>query len=183
MTFISLKTAKRELKLDAVDDFTNRRVRKMQVAFNALRDRHSFISRYPLKTVPVLEEVLDKKGKPTGQVRDTGEVRTETAAEWEIRIIQTVGKEQAKHEDETQEEYVARLFKFEVRDHLSEYCFEFINELCGIFSIELLTEEEFDDLSLERCREFCEKCLKAGAVQDRDELFFRGRLDIERAAD
>jgi len=140
----------------------NKQVDQICLALNKVKNSHNVFIKYPLQEVPVKDE----------NGIETGEFRKETHDEWRIRILNKINDSLERLPNESDLDYDRRLIKQNLENHISVLCFEFINEILALFSLPPLPQEEFDEGSVEDCRNFCYDVLATIGIKDPDGTFF-----------
>ena len=178
---IELKFAGKEYSID-VDQVTVRRVKALYKALNEIKDRHNPFKKYPKIEVPDTKKVKDAKGVEIDE--PTGSMREEKHEEWRHRVLLSIAGQYSKKDDESEEDFDRRIVRLNLDDHLANLSSQFFNEVCKIFGMPEVTEEQWDDVPLDKARAYCFDVLAIADINDPDGLFFPRKRSsvVERAA-
>jgi hypothetical protein len=161
-----------------VDQVRGRDSKALYLALNEIKSKHDYSYLYPPIRLPDLDEEgkqkLDKDGKELQ--------RLETEPEWQLRVMKEILKNYDKEEGESDDDFLARIKRLNLTDHFSTIAYEFTQKVCEIFKREPISEEDFDDIPIERQRVFCYDLLQIARIKDPEGLFFPRNTTAEERA-
>lgn len=159
------------------DEVVVNTVAPLKMGLDKVVDDHDIYKRYPKEEVP--EEERDTDGKiildEDGNPKLTGNMRKENEVEWLNRVGALLDKQYQRGEDESDEDFDARIQKLSIEDHFVMVAYDFIKVVCEVFHKPTPSYEVVGTVPVGKLRKFCYDILQEARIHDPRGIFFPSR--------
>lgn len=142
------------------------------------RERYSIdrSDRLTFAVMKIRQEFSPEAEHPRLMITETDETtgnqieREEDDIEYGIRVMPLLTKKYERAKDESDDDFLKRIHVLRMSTGLAKISFRIVEQICKIFELPELTEEEFRQATLNNVQSFLKEVLEAGQIR------FQGKL-------